>query len=71
VATAIPQPRTRTPWRTFHSLRDVFATWALVQPNVRIEDVLPPHGPLVNPGHQEVYVHVCGDVYRRFFEAAS
>lgn len=36
---------------TFHSLRDVFATWALAQPGIRIEDVSRLHGQLLDPRH--------------------
>lgn len=54
---------------TFHSLRHVFATWALGQPNIRIEDVSRLMGHSSIRVTQEIYVHVCSDVYDRFFDA--
>ena len=54
---------------TFHSLRHAFATWALGQPNVRIEDVSRLMGHSSIRVTQEIYVHVCADVYDRFFDA--
>ena len=54
---------------TFHSLRHVFATWALAQPNIRIEDVSRLMGHSSIRVTQEIYVHVCADVYDRFFDA--
>jgi integrase len=33
------EPRRRGCYWTFHSLRHVFATWALSQPGIRIKDV--------------------------------
>jgi len=56
---------------TFHSLRHVFATWALAQPNIRIEDVSRLMGHSSIRVTQEIYVHVCADVYDRFFEATA
>jgi integrase len=56
---------------TFHSLRHVFATWALAQPGLRIEDV----GRLL--GHssirvtQDIYIHVHRDLHQRFYEATE
>jgi len=49
----------------------VFATWALGQPNVRIEDVSRLMGHSSIRVTQEIYVHVCPDVYDRFFEATD
>jgi integrase len=54
---------------TFHSLRHVFATWALGQPNICIEDVSRLMGHSSIRVTQEIYVHVCADVYDRFFDA--
>jgi integrase len=54
---------------TFHSLRHVFATWALGQPNIRIEDVSRLMGHSSIRVTQEFYVHVCADLYDRFFDA--
>ena len=56
---------------TFHSLRHVFATWALSQPGIRIEDVSRLLGHSSIRVTQEIYVHVCSDVYDRFFDATA
>ncbi len=54
---------------TFHSLRHAFATWALVQPGLRIEDVSRLLGHSGTRVSQDVYVH--DDVYQRFYEATE
>ncbi len=72
-ATAAGWPRTsagRWAW-TFHSLRHVFATWALAQPGLRIEDVSRLLGHSGTRVTQDVYVHVHDDVYQRFYEATG
>lgn len=72
-ATAAGWPRRsdgRWAW-TFHSLRHVFATWALVQPGLRIEDVSRLLGHSGTRVTQDVYVHVHDDVYQRFYEATE
>jgi integrase len=56
---------------TFHSLRHVFATWALGQPNIRIEDVSRLMGHSSIRVTQEIYIHVCADVFDRFFDATD
>ena len=56
---------------TFHSLRHVFATWALGQTDVRIEDVSRLMGHSSIRVTQEIYVHVSNDVYDRFFDATE
>jgi integrase len=56
---------------TFHSLRHVFATWALAQPGLGIEDVSRLLGHSSTRVTQEVYVHVYDDVYQRFYEATE
>ena len=63
-------PRGRWAW-TFHSLRHVFATWALAQPGLRIEDVSRLLGHSGTRVTQDVYVHVHDDVYQRFYEATE
>jgi integrase len=66
-------PRTpggRWAW-TFHSLRHVFATWALAQPGLRIEDISRLLGHSGTRVTQDVYVHVHDDVYQRFYEATE
>lgn len=40
---------------TFHSLRNVFATWALIQPGLRLEHVSRLLG---RPPPQDIYIHV-------------
>lgn len=54
---------------TFHSLRHVFATLALIQPGLRLEDVsrLMVHSSV--RATQEICIHVNDDLYRRFYEA--
>lgn len=54
---------------TFHSLRHVFATWSLGQPDVRIEDVSRLLGHSSIRVTQEIYIHLQDDAYDRFFEA--
>ena len=56
---------------TFHSLRHVFATWALSQPGARIEDVSRLLGHASVRITQDIYVNPDGDLYERFFEATS
>ena len=63
-------PGGRWAW-TFHSLRHVFATWALAQPGLRIEDVSRLLGHSGTRVTQDVYVHVHDDVYQRFYEATE
>ncbi len=53
---------------TFHSLRHVFATWALSQPGARIEDVSRLMGHSSVRITQDLYVSPDGDLYERFFE---
>jgi site-specific recombinase XerD len=52
-------------------LRHVFATWALVQPGLRLEDVSRLLGHSGTRVTQDVYVHVHDDVYQRFYEATE
>ncbi|MGH9078820.1 MAG: tyrosine-type recombinase/integrase, partial [Acidimicrobiales bacterium] len=56
---------------TFHSLRHVFATWALNQPGLRIEDVSRLMGHSSIRVTQEIYIHVHDDLYQRFHEATE
>lgn len=70
-ATAADWPRRadgRWCW-TFHSLRHVFATWALSQPGARIEDVSRLMGHSSVRITQDIYVNPDGDLYDRFYEA--
>ena len=57
-------------WK-FHSLRHVFATWALAQPGLRIEDVSRLMGHSSVRVTQDIYIHVHGDVYDRFYQATE
>src|SRR5438270_516888 len=67
-----PRRLDRNGWLwTFHSLRHVFATWALAQPNIRIEDVSRLMGHSSIRVTQEIYVHVTNDVYDRLFDATQ
>lgn len=71
-AASIDWPRSDGRWHwTFHSLRHVFATWALNQPGLRIEDVSRLLGHSSVRVTQDVYVHVHDDLYQRFYTATS
>ena len=61
-------PDRRLVW-TFHSLRHVFATWALSQPGARIEDVSRLMGHSSVRITQDIYVRPDGDLFERFFDA--
>jgi integrase len=56
---------------TFHSLRHVFATWALSQRGARIEDVSRLLGHSSVRVTQDIYINPDGDLYERFFEATA
>jgi integrase len=56
---------------TFHSLRHVFATWALSQPGARIEDVSRLMGHSSVRITQDIYVSPDGDLFQRFFDATK
>jgi len=56
---------------TFHSLRHVFATWALAQPGTRIEDVSRLLGHSSIRVTQDIYIGVDSEIYDRFFEATA
>jgi integrase len=59
-------------WRwTFHSLRHVFATWALAQPGARIEDVSRLLGHSTVRITQDIYIAPDGDLFDRFFRATA
>lgn len=65
-------PRQDGRWRwTFHSLRHVFATWALNQPGLRLEDVSRLLGHSSTRVTQDIYIHVHGDLYQRFYDATD
>jgi integrase len=65
-------PRGGDRWRwTFHSLRHVFATWALNQPGLRVEDISRLMGHGSTRVTQDVYIHVHGDLYQRFYDATA
>jgi integrase len=71
-ATNIGWPREHDRWRwTFHSLRHVFATWALNQSGLRVEDVSRLLGHSSTRVTQDVYIHVHGDLYQRFYDATT
>jgi integrase len=56
---------------TFHSLRHVFATWALNQPGLRIEDVSRLLGHSSSRVTQDIYIHIHDDLYGRFYTATE
>ncbi len=59
-------------WRwTFRSLGDVFATWALNQPGLRLEDVSRVLGHSSTRVTEDIYIHVQGDLCQRFYDATS
>ncbi|MGH9152551.1 MAG: tyrosine-type recombinase/integrase [Acidimicrobiales bacterium] len=71
-AVSVEWPRRNGRWAwSFHSLRHVFATWALNQPGLRLEDVSRLLGHSSVRVTQEVYIHVHGDLYQRFFDATA
>jgi integrase len=72
-ATAAGWPRRadgRWQW-TFHSLRHVFATWALAQPGARIEDVSRLLGHSTVRVTQDLYIAPDADLYDRFYQATG
>ena len=72
-ATAAGWPRRpdgRRLW-TFHSLRHVFATWALAQPGARIEDVSRLMGHSTVRVTQDLYISADGDLFDRFYRATQ
>ena len=60
----------RRAW-TFHSLRHVFATWALSQPGARIEDVSRLLGHSTVRVTQDLYISADGDLFERFYRATE
>lgn len=56
---------------TFHSLRHVFATWALAQPGARIEDVSRLLGHSTVRVTQDLYIAADADLYDRFYQATT
>lgn len=56
---------------SFHSLRRVFATWALSQPGARIEDVSRLMGHSTVRVTQDLYISADGDLFERFFIATE
>lgn len=71
-ATAVGWPRGGRSWAwTFHSLRHVFATWALHDAAIPIEDLSRLMGHSSTRVTQDVYIHVRGDMYERFFKATG
>jgi len=64
------RPDGRRAW-TFHSLRHVFATWALSRPGARIEDVSRLLGHSTVRVTQDLYISADGDLFERFFTATE
>ncbi len=71
-ATAVDWPRAGRAWAwTFHSLRHVFATWALHEARIPIEDLSRLLGHSSTRVTQDIYVHMRDDMYDRFFKATG
>ena len=71
-ADAVNWPKGGRNWRwTFHSLRHVFATWALHEARIPIEDLSRLMGHSSTRVTQDIYVHVRDDMFDRFFEATG
>lgn len=71
-AEAVGWPRGGRSWLwTFHSLRHVFATWALHDAGVPVEDLSRLMGHSSTRVTQDIYIHVRGDMYDRFFKATG
>lgn len=65
-------PRGGRSWAwTFHSLRHVFATWAIHGPHIPIEDLSRLMGHSSTRVTQDIYVHIRSDIYDRFFAATG
>ena len=64
------RPDGRRAW-TFHSLRHVFATWALSRPGARIEDVSRLLGHSTVRVTQDLYISADGDLFERFYRATE
>ncbi|MGI8808794.1 MAG: tyrosine-type recombinase/integrase [Acidimicrobiales bacterium] len=56
---------------TFHSLRHVFATWALHEAGIPIEDLSRLLGHSSTRVSQDIYIHVRNDMFDRFFHATG
>jgi integrase len=54
---------------TFHSLRHVFATWALHEARIPIEDLSRLMGHSSTRVTQDIYIHVRDDMFDGFFHA--
>jgi integrase len=71
-AEAVTWPKGGRNWQwTFHSLRHVFATWALHEAHIPIEDLSRLMGHSSTRVTQDIYVHVRDDMFDRFFEATG
>jgi integrase len=68
----IDWPRQDDGWLwTFHSLRHVFASWALHDARIPIEDVSRLLGHSSTRVTQDIYIHVRDDMYDRFYNATG
>lgn len=56
---------------TFHSLCHVFATWALHDARIRIEDLSRLLGHSSTRVTQDIYIHVRDDMFDRFLRATG
>lgn len=64
------QPDGRWLW-TFHSLRHVFATWALHDAKIPIEDLSRLLGHSSTRVTHDIYIHMRDDMFDRFFDATA
>lgn len=71
-ATAAGWPRADRGWTwTFHSLRHVFATWALHDARIPVEDLSRLLGHSSSRVTQDIYIHVRDDMFDRFYDATA
>lgn len=71
-AHAVGWPRGGRSWAwTFHSLRHVFATWAIHGPHIPLEDLSRLMGHSSTRVTQDIYIHMRSDIYDRFFDATG
>jgi integrase len=64
------RPDGRWQW-PFHSLRHVFATWAMHDAKIPIEDLSRLMGHSSTRVTQDIYIHMRTDMYERFYDATT
>lgn len=71
-AAAADWPRAGRGWAwTFHSLRHVFATWALHDARIPVEDLSRLLGHSSTRVTQDIYIHFRDDMFDRFYDATA